>query len=335
MESPAAFRSPPARLIPNPKLRFLEQCREVMQFKRFALRTQDSYLQWIRRYIVFHGKRHPREMGAGEVRAFLTHLAAERSVSASTQSQALNALVFLYKEVIQGPLGWIDSFERPRRGARVPDVLSKAEVAQLFAHLAGTQRLIAQLLYGTGLRLLEGLRLRVKDVDFARGLILIRDGKGAKDRVTMLPRALETALRAHLHGARELFERDVAAGVCDVWMPHALRVKYRRAPQQWIWQWIFPSSELSTDPESGKIRRHHVTDAAVQTAIRRAAAAAGLEKRVSPHVLRHSFATHLLESGTDIRTLQQLLGHKDVSTTMIYTHVMSKPGLGVKSPLDG
>jgi integron integrase len=232
-------------------------------------------------------------------------------------------------------LEWLGGFEPARRGARLPEVLSRQEAQALLAQLKGTHALIGRLLYGSGLRLMEGLRLRVKDIDFARGQIVVRAGKGDKDRVTMLPEALREALQAHLHRVRQLHEKDGAAGNGEVWLPKALAVKYPHAPREWAWQWVFPSAELSSDPRSGRRRRHHVSDAGVQRAIKLAAKAARLERRVTPHVLRHSFATHLLEGGTDIRTLQELLGHADVATTQIYTHVMSRPGLGVRSPLDG
>ena len=329
-------RSGPAdRFVPNPSLRFLEQCREVLRYRQMALRTEEAYVDWIRRFIVWSGKRHPREMGAAEVRGFLTHLAVERNVAAATQNQALNALVFLYREVIGGELEWLGGFEPARRGQRLPEVLSRQEAQAVLRRLKGTHALIGRLLYGTGLRLLEGLRLRVKEVDFGRGQLVVRTGKGEKDRVTMLPEALREGLQAHLHRVRELHDRDLADGLGEVWLPKALAVKYPNAPREWAWQWVFPSAELSTDPRSGQRRRHHVSDAGVQRAIKLAAQAAGVSRRVSPHVLRHSFATHLLESGTDIRTVQELLGHKDVSTTQIYTHVMQKPGIGVRSPLDG
>ena len=255
-------------------------------------------------------------------------------MAAATQNQALNALVFLYREVVGGELGWLDGFEPAKRGARLPDVLSRAEVQAVLQQSTGTQGLIARLLYGTGLRLLEGLRLRVKDVDFARNQIVVRAGKGDKDRVTMLPESLQDALKVHLHRVRELHDQDVRGGFGAVWLPGALAVKYPGGAREWAWQWVFPAAGLSVDPESGARRRHHVSDAAVQGAVKRAAQAAGLKRRVSPHVLRHSFATHLLQAGYDIRTVQELLGHADVSTTMIYTHVLNKGGRGVTSPLD-
>ena len=321
-------------MVPNPKLKFLDQCREIMRFKRFSLRTEEAYVHWIRRFILWSGKRHPKEMGAVEVNHFLGHLAGNESVAASTQNQALNALVFMYRNVVGRDVGELGSFERAKRPARMPVVLSREEVQLLLSKLQGTQQLIGQFLYGTGLRLLEGLRVRVKDLDFARGQVIVRGGKGDKDRLTMLPDSLRTPLQAHLHRVRDLHQKDLAAGFGDVWLPGALRVKWPKAGREWAWQWVFPSSELSIDPESRARRRHHVTDAAVQRAIKNAAATAALMKRVTPHVLRHSFATHLLEGGADIRTVQDLLGHKDVTTTQLYTHVMRKPGLGVRSPLD-
>ncbi len=346
------------RLVPNPKLKLLDQCREVLRFRQFARRTEEAYCAWIKRFVVFcrgtsgapgadspssiaesradgQGWRHPRECGSAEVRAFLTYLAAERNVAAATQNQALHALLFLYREVIGGELEWLEGFEPAKRGARLPEVLSRAEVRAVLGAMEGTQQLFARLLYGTGLRLLEGLRLRVKDVDFARGQIVVREGKGLKDRVTMLPESLRVELKAHLHRVRERHDADLAQGLGTVWLPKALAVKYPKAAGEWVWQWVFPSAELSVDPESGVRRRHHGSDVAVQRAVKAAGWKAQVAKRVTPHVLRHSFATHLLEGGTDIRTLQELLGHQDVSTTQIYTHVMQKPGLGVRSPLDG
>ncbi len=305
-----------------------------MRFKRFSLRTEEAYVQWIRRFIVWSGKRHPNQMGAGEVNAFLGHLALQERVAASTQNQALNALVFLYREVVGSELGEIGKFERAHRPERIPVVLSREEVRAVLEKLEGTQLLIGRLLYGTGLRLLEGLRLRVKDLDFARGQVVVHGGKGDKDRVTMLPEKLKEPLRAQLYETRKQHERDLAAGFGEVWLPGALRLKWPKAGREWPWQWVFPSAELSMDPETKVRRRHHISDAAVQHAIKRAAVSAGIMKRVTPHVLRHSFATHLLEDGYDIRTVQDLLGHKDVATTQIYTHVMNKPGVGVRSPLD-
>jgi integron integrase len=331
---PDTRRNPRELLIPNPKLRFMDQCREVMRFLHFSLRTEEAYTHWIRRFIVWSGKRHPREMGEAEVRAFLTHLAAERRVSASTQNQALNALLCLYQKVLRQDLTWVEGFERARRPQRLPEVLSREEVRRVLGHLTGTHQLIGQLLYGTGLRLLEGLRLRVKEVDFGRGQIVVRSGKGDQDRVTMLPESLVMPLKAQLHAARELHDADRRAGLAGVWLPDALAVKYPKAGADWAWFWLFPASEFSVDPVTRRRRRHHLHETSMQRAMTAAVRASGIEKRASCHTLRHSFATHLLESGSDIRTVQELLGHKDVATTQIYTHVMRKPGLGVKSPLD-
>jgi len=320
---------------PNPGARLLDQCREVLRFHHFSHRTEQSYVDWIRRFIVFHNKRHPREMGQLEIGRFLSHLAVERQVSASTQNQALHALLFLYQDVIGTDPGWLDEFARAKRPARLPEVLSREEIKAVLRELRTPYSQVGGLLYGAGLRLMESLRLRVKDVDFQRGQVLIHDGKGAKDRVTVLPQAIVPELRAHLTGVRRLWELDQVDQTPGVWLPDALGRKFPRAGQEWIWQWVFPSAELSWDPRSGVRRRHHVSDAAVQGAVRFAARAARIQRRITPHTFRHSFATHLLESGTDIRTLQELLGHQDVSTTQIYTHVMKQPGIGVRSPLDG
>ena len=351
-ETAVRQRKPLGRLVPNPKLKFLDQCREVMRFKQLSHRTEETYLQWIRRFILFHRRaalggahgvtrptagwiwRHPKDMGEVEVRAFLTDLAARLRVSAATQNQALNALLFLYREVLGVEMDWVDGFEQAKRSRRVPVVLTQNEVRGLLQQLSGIQQLIGQVLYGTGLRLLECLRLRVKDVDFARNQIAVHGGKGDKDRTTMLPDKLKLELQRHLEVVRQTWREDVAGGHGKVWLPEALRRKYPKAEQEWGWQWVFPSAELSFDPETKVRRRHHVSDAAVQNAIKLAAKRAGLVKLVTPHALRHSFATHLLENGYDIRTVQDLLGHKDVSTTQIYTHVMSKLGIGVRSPLD-
>ena len=316
------------------KPRLLDQVRGVLRRKHYSIRTEQSYVDWIRRFILFNAKRHPAQMGKAEVTAFLTYLAARRNVAASTQNQALSAILFLYREVLELELEWVDGFERSKRPARLPVVLTLAEAHSVLSQLDGTKWLMASLLYGAGLRLMECLRLRVKDVDFGYGQILVRDGKGAKDRVTMLPQAVIEPLTAHLERVRALHNRDLAAGYGEVWLPHALDRKYPRAAREWGWQYIFPSRKLSTDPRSGAIRRHHLDEDVLQRAVKEAARLADVRKPVSCHAFRHSFATHLLENGYDIRTVQELLGHSDVSTTMIYTHVMNKGGRGVRSPLD-
>lgn len=320
-------------LASSPKL--LDQVRGKIRLKHYSLRTEQTYSDWIRRFIRFHDKRHPREMGAAEVEAFLTHLAVEGKVAASTQNQAKSALLFLYKEVLESELPWLDNVEQAKTPKRLPVVLTRAEVQALLTRLEGTHWLLASLLYGAGLRLMECLRLRVKDIDFSRKEILVRDGKGFKDRVTMLPVALVQPLRTHLERVRELHRQDIADGFGAVYLPYALERKYPTAAREWIWQYLFPSAKRSVDPRSGETRRHHVQDQALQRAIKQAVRDADLTKPATPHTLRHSFATHLLEGGYDIRTVQELLGHSDVSTTMIYTHVLNKGGHGVASPLDG
>jgi integron integrase len=319
---------------PNPSAKLRDQVGEVMRFKHYALRTEEVYWTWIRRFILFHGKRHPREMGAPEVRAFLTHLAAERDVAVATQAQALNSLVFLYKEVLLLPLGAIGEIERPKRPRKIPTVLTPVEVERVLAAVVPAYQLCCQLLYGTGMRLMECLRLRVKDIDFETNVIQIHDGKGAKDRVTMLPQKLKEPLRQHLQRVRAIHEKDVAEGYGEVYLPHALARKYPSAARHWPWQWVFPAPSISQDPRSDRRRRHHLADATVQRAVMNAVQLSRINKAASCHTFRHSFATHLLENGYDIRTVQELLGHKDVATTQIYTHVLSKPGLGVRSPLD-
>ncbi len=308
--------------------------RGVLRRKHYSIRTEQSYVDWIKRFILFNAKRHPAQMGKPEVNAFLTHLATQRNVAASTQNQALSAILFLYREVLELELEWVDGFERSKRPVRLPVVLTPAEAHSVLSKLEGTKWLMAGLLYGAGLRLMECLRLRVKDVDFGYGQILVRDGKGAKDRVTMLPQVVIEPLTAHLERVRALHDRDLAAGFGEVWLPHALERKYPRAAREWGWQYVFPSRKLSADPRSGVIRRHHLDEDVLQRAVKEAARLTDVRKPVSCHAFRHSFATHLLESGYDIRTVQELLGHSDVSTTMIYTHVMNKGGRGVKSPLD-
>lgn len=315
-----------------PKL--LDQVRGKLRAKHYSLRTETSYVDWIRRYILFHGKRHPREMGAREVEAFLTYLAVERTVAASTQNQALAALLFLYSQVLEMDIALLKDVVRAKRPRRLPVVLTQEEVARLIGHLDASMSLIVRLLYGTGMRLMEGVRLRVKDVDLRKGEILVREGKGNKDRVTMLPASMIEPLREHLALRRMVFDRDAATARQAVWMPDALAVKYPNASREWGWQYVFVAQGFSTDPRSGEVRRHHVDEGQVQRCVKLAAQRAGIVKPVSPHVLRHSFATHLLESGYDIRTVQELLGHEDVSTTMIYTHVLNRGGRGVVSPLD-
>lgn len=316
----------------SPKL--LDLVRDKIRVKHYSIRTETQYLQWIRRFIYFHGKRHPREMGAAEVEAFLSHLATAGSVSASTQNQALSALLFLYREVLGIVLPWMDTMVRAKKPQRLPVVLSRAEVDRVLERMEGTYGLMARLLYGTGMRLMECVRLRVKDVDFERREILVREGKGGKDRVTMLPETLVSPLKEHLAKRKRLYEDDLGKGMAEVYLPDALARKYPRAATQWAWQYVFPSGSYSTDPRSGRERRHHIDEKLLQRAMKRAVAEACVDKPATPHTLRHSFATHLLESGYDIRTVQELLGHSDVSTTMIYTHVLNKGGRGVVSPLD-
>jgi len=315
-----------------PKL--LDQVRDRIRVKHYSIRTETQYVQWVRRFILFHGKKHPRDMGAPEVEAFLTHLAVEGNVAAATQNQALSALLFLYREVLAIDLPWLNDVTRAKRPQRMPVVLTREETRAVLDRMTGVYGLMARLLYGTGMRLMECVRLRVKDVDFARREILIRDGKGAKDRVTMLPDSVVGALQDHLQQRRALFDDDRQKGKATVYMPDALARKYPNAPTEWGWQYIFPSGSYSADPRSGAERRHHLDEKLLQRAMKRAVQASGLAKPATPHTLRHSFATHLLEAGYDIRTVQELLGHSDVSTTMIYTHVLNKGGRGVTSPLD-
>jgi integron integrase len=318
----------------TPPPRLLDQVRDRLRVKHYSIRTETQYVQWIRRFILFHNKRHPRDMGAAELEAFLTHLAVAGRVAASTQNQALSALLFLYREVLATDLPWLDNVVRAKTPQRLPVVLTRQEVAAVLGRMAGVHGLMARLLYGTGLRLMECVRLRVKDVDFKQAEILVRDGKGAKDRVTMLPQALISPLQDHLSWRRQVFEDDRAKGMATVYMPDALDRKYPNAAVDWSWQYIFPSGSYSVDPRSGVERRHHIDEKLLQRAVKKAVQASGIAKLATPHTLRHSFATHLLQSGYDIRTVQELLGHADVSTTMIYTHVLNKGGRGVTSPLD-
>ncbi len=320
---------------PQRRSKFLEQVRHVIRRKGYSIRTEEAYVSWIKRFILFHNKRHPKEMGPSEVEAFLTYLAVDSNVAASTQNQALQAILFLYREVLHQPLEVSLDFLRAKRPKRLPTVLTRKEAQQVLDAMHGVPKLVVQILYGSGLRLLEALRLRVKDVDFEQRQIIVRDGKGAKDRVTILPECLIPTFQEHLRRVKIIHARDLDRGYGCVYLPHALERKSPNAHREWIWQYVFPASKLSRDPRTGALRRHHLHESVVQRAVRRAAQLAGISKRVTPHTFRHSFATHLLEAGYDIRTVQELLGHKDVKTTMIYTHVMNRGPYAVRSPLDG
>jgi integron integrase len=313
----------------------LEQVRRCLRLKHYSIRTERAYVDWIKRFILFHRKRHPAGMGTDEIRRFLSHLATDRSVAASTQNQALSAILFLYREVLGVELPYVEGIERARRPARVPVVLTREEAEGILSRVGGAYHLMASLLYGSGLRLMECVRLRVKDIDFGYRQITVRDGKGEKDRRTVLPESLVEPLGRHLERIRLLHEEDLRAGYGRVYLPYALERKYPSAAAEWIWQWVFPAAKISADPQSGEARRHHASEDMLQAAVKKAAKAARVAKRVSCHTFRHSFATHLLESGYDIRTVQELLGHTSVETTQIYTHVLNKGGRGVKSPLDG
>ena len=315
-----------------PKL--LDQVRERLRLKHYSIRTEQAYVEWIKRFILFHDKRHPAQMGAAEIEAFLTHLAVKNKVSASTQNQAKSALLFLYREVLEQKLAWLEKITQAKTAKRLPVVLTVSEVQSVLKGLSGTHWLLASLLYGSGLRLMEAVRLRVKDVEFTRREIIVREGKGNKDRVTMLPESAIEPLKLHLAKVKLLHAQDVAEGVAGVYLPFALAKKYPNAGREWGWQYVFPSAKLSTDPRSGLVRRHHVDEKGVQRAMKQALRAAQIAKPATPHSLRHSFATHLLMGGYDIRTVQELLGHSDVQTTMIYTHVLNRGGKGVRSPLD-
>lgn len=340
--SPRANPSVPQGTIPevttssasSPPVRLLDQVRDRVRRLGLAKRTEEAYVGWVRRFILANAKRHPRDMGGVEVEAFLTLLASRHNVAPSTQNQALAALLFLYREVLHQQLPWMESIQRAKKPARLPVVLSRDEVAALLGHLAGLHALQAGLLYGSGLRLMECIRLRVHDIDFSRLEITVRHGKGGKDRRTMLSRSLAPALQAQVEEVRRLHAADLAAGFGEVWLPHALSRKLPRAGRDFGWQYVFAARSRSVDPRSGVVRRHHVDEESLQRAVSRAARMAGIEKRVTCHALRHSFATHLLESGYDIRTIQELLGHADLATTQIYTHVLNRGGRGVRSPLD-
>jgi integron integrase len=320
--------------MPQHSVSLLEQVRNVIRMKHYSLRTEKSYLSWIKRFILFHQKTHPRQLAEKDVAEFLTYLAVERKVAASTQNQALSALLFLYKEVLNQPLESKISAVRAKRPRRIPTVLSRSEVHEVLNWLQGTPLLIVQLLYGSGLRISECTRLRVKDIDFDQSQILVRDAKGGKDRRTMLPKSVVEPLREHLNRTARQHKVDLIAGHGKVYLPYALDEKYPNAAAEWIWQYIFPSARVSIDPRTKRISRHHLDSKVVSRAVKKAAALAKIQKRVGCHTFRHSFATHLLEDGYDIRTVQELLGHKNVQTTMIYTHVLKRGGLAVRSPLD-
>jgi integron integrase len=312
----------------------LEQARDKIRAKHYSIRTEEAYLHWMKRFILFHRKRHPRDMGATEVEAFLSHLAVAGKVSASTQNQAKSALLFMYKEVLQVDLPWLGDIVSAKRPTRLPVVLTQSEVVTLLAHTSGTSGLILRMVYGTGMRIMECMRLRVKDIEFERSEIVIREGKGFKDRITMLPKSVVPALQEHLARVKLLHDQDLHDGYGEVFMPYALARKYPNAGRSWGWQYAFPSAKISKDPRSARVARHHADEKAIQRCMSQALRKANINKQATPHTLRHSFATHLLENAYDIRTVQELLGHQDVSTTMIYTHVLNKGGRGVRSPLD-
>nr|QZL14090.1 integron integrase [uncultured bacterium] len=325
--------SPPT-LPPLQAPRLLDQLRERIRFLHYSMSTEDAYVHWCSAFIRFHGRQHPKDLGGAEVEAFLTWLASERQVAPATHKQALSALLFLYTKVLGVNLPWMQEIGRPRVKKRLPVVLSREELAAVFRHLDGEHLLFAQLLYGTGLRLNEGLQLRVKDVDFAHNAIVVREGKGGKDRIVMLPQALVAGLKGQLARSHDLWLSDQANGQGGVETPHALDRKYPRAGSSWAWFWVFPQASHSTDPRSDVVRRHHLYDQTFQRAFKKAVTTARIAKPATPHTLRHCFATHLLQSGYDIRTVQDLLGHADVATTMIYTHVLNLGGGAVCSPLD-
>ena len=326
---PAITPAPPAQ---KPKL--LDQVRHAIRIRHYSPRTEETYVHWIKRFIFFHNKRHPAEMGEKEIAQFLSNLASEQHVSASTQNQALNAILFLYRHVLSKDIGYVDGVVRANRPKRLPTVLTRQEVKSIFGCIDSSDWLMAMLLYGAGLRLMECLQLRVKDIDLTTNQILVRAGKGDKDRHTMLPAAVKEPLAKHLDKIRQQHQRDVERGLGRVALPNALERKYPNAGKEWAWQWVFPATSHYIDKVTGEKRRHHLHESVLQKAVKEAVRKTGIPKPASPHTFRHSFATHLLEDGYDIRTVQELLGHRDVSTTMIYTHVLNRGGRGVNSPAD-
>jgi len=316
------------------EVKLVDQIRNVIRTKHYSLSTEKTYIGWIKRYLIFHNMRHPRQMGAAEIEGYLSHLAVKKKVSSSTQNQAFNAILFLYREVLHIDIGESIQAVRAKKPGRIPLVMTREEIAGVLNALTGIQRLMASMLYGCGLRLMECCRLRVKDIDFAMHQITVRQGKGGKDRVVMLPQKLEAPLHEQLRHARLMYDSDLSRGLGRVSMPFALGRKYPKASEQWGWQFVFPSQEISRDPLSGTLCRHHIHPSTLQRMVRKAVALSGIAKPVGCHTFRHSFATHLLEDGYDIRTVQELLGHKDVNTTMVYTHVMQRGASAVRSPLD-
>ena len=314
--------------------RLLDQVRNKIRLKHYSIRTEQAYVRWIKRFILFHNEKHPSNMGKPEIEAFLSYLAVKRRVSSSTQNQAFNAILFLYRDVLTRNLDDSINAIRAKKPKRLPTVMTKDEAVSVISALSGVYQIMAKLLYGSGLRLMECVRLRVKDIDFQRNQVLVRDGKGMRDRATMLPKSVEFALREHLERVRKIYEEEIRNGGGRVYLPQALERKYPNAAREWIWQYVFPAKSLSKDPRSGETRRHHIHENALQKAVKRAVRLAGIPKQVSCHTFRHSFATHLLENGYDIRTVQELLGHKDVNTTMVYIHVLNKGAKAVRSPLD-
>lgn len=329
MNQPAQPETPPK----DKKL--LDQYRDALRVKQYSQRTEKTYINWVRSYILFHNKRHPKDMGIPEIREFITHLVSDKKISGSTQTQALSSILFLYRHVLRIALDENALVEfRPQKAKTVPVVLSKEEIKSVIANLSGVNKIIAQVMYGGGLRVMETMRLRVKDIDFANHQVIVRDGKGDDDRSTILPDSVVEPLKHHLEQVRRIHQKDLAKGYGSVYLPFALERKYPNASKEWVWQYVFPAASLFKEPGTGITRRHHLHETAVQKAVKEAARLARVDKHVTPHTFRHSFATHLLQNNYDIRTIQELLGHKDVKTTMIYTHVIQRGGLAVKSPLD-